>query len=202
MQHRCVSNMPFLTRQDEEFQMLLEVAEEYSRQKSGDTPQNKSGNATEIVIRNHLLKKDFNVTLNPNVKIQGSNIRNDILLLKPKVNPNRLVYSPIEVDTVIEIKNNAVANQSRTIRKNFDKLRGISGNIRFAVIVLSERKGYTHEITDEKLQNKKYRVFTLISRKKHPQGGLYLREAIIEMLSKNEMTKTEKWKGLVSYLSE
>jgi hypothetical protein len=196
-----MSDLAILRREDEEFQMLLEVAEEYSKQKSGDTPQNKSGNATEIVIRNHLLRKGFNVTLNPNVKIQGSNIRNDSFLLKPNINPNKLVYGPNEVDTVIEIKNNAVANQSRIIKENFDEL-GRIGNFRFAVIVLSERKGYTHEIIEEKLQNKKYRVFTLVSRKKYPIGGLYRKEAIIEMLENNEMTKTRKWEELLAYLKE
>lgn len=48
---KIVFGMSFLARQDEEFQMLLAVAEEYLGQKSGDTSQNKSGNATETVIR-------------------------------------------------------------------------------------------------------------------------------------------------------
>lgn len=180
--------------------MLLEVAEEFLRQKSEDTPQNKSGNATETVIRNHLLKRGLNMTLNPNVNIQGSSIRIDSLLLKPKTNPNKLSYSPSEVNTVVEIKNNAVANQSRIIKENFDELSGVSENFRFAVIVLSERKGYTHEITDEKLENKKYRVFTLVSRKKYPMGGLYRKEAIVEMLNNSEMIKTGKWEELLAYL--
>jgi len=195
-----MSSLP-IKREDEEFQMLLEVAEEYSKQKSEDTPQNKSGNSTEIVIRKHLLRKGFNITLNPNVKIQGSNLRNDSFSLKPNINPNKLVYAPNEVNTVIEIKNNAVGNQSRKIKENFDEL-GRIGNFRFAVIVLSERKGYTHEITEEKLQNKKYRVFTLVSRKKYPIGGLYCKEAIIEMLENNEMTKTGKWEELSAYLQK
>jgi hypothetical protein len=195
-----MSDISFLTEQDEEFQILLEVADEYSRQKSGDTPQNKSGNATEIVIRNHLLKRGYNVTLNPNVKIQGLNTRIDSLLLKPNVNPSKLMYAPSEVNTIIEIKNNAVANQSRIIKENFDELRGVSENFRFAVIVLSERKGYTHEITEKKLENKKHRVFTLVSRKKYPMGGLYRKEAIVEMLNNNEMTKTGKWEELLEYL--
>lgn len=192
---------PLLTERDEEFQMLLEVPEEYLKQKRGDTPQNKSGNATEIVIRNHLLKRGFNVTLNPNVKIQGSEIRNDLLLLKPNVNPGKLMYAPNEVDTVIEIKNNAVANQSRIIKENFDELRRVSGNFRFAAIVLSERKGYTHEITDEKLENPKYLSFTLVSRRRYPAiGGLYSKEAIMDMLRKNEMKKTGEWEKLIAYL--
>jgi hypothetical protein len=109
----------------------------------------------EIVVRNHLMRKGFNVTTNPNVKIQGSNIRIDSLLLRPSVNPTRLVYATDEVNSVIETKNNAVANQSRIIKENFDELNRVSGNFRFAVIVLSERKGHTHEITEEKLQNSK-----------------------------------------------
>jgi hypothetical protein len=192
---------PLLTEHDEEFKMLIEVAEEYSKQKRWDTPQNKSGNATEIVIRNHLLAKGFNVTLNPNVMIQGSTIRNDSLLLKPIVDPSRRMYSPNEVDTVIEIKNNAVANQSRAIKSNFDELGRISENFRFAAIILSERKGYTHEITDEKLGNPKYLSFTLVSRRQYPSvGGLYSKEAIMDMLRKREMKKTGDWERLIAYL--
>jgi len=192
---------PFLTERDEEFQMLLEVAEEYLKQRRGDTPQNKSGNATEIVIRNHLLKRGFNVTLNPNVKIQGSGLRIDSLLLKPNVNPNKLTYAPNEVNTIAEIKNNAVANQSQKIRENFDELRRVSENFRFAAIVLSERKGYTHEITDEKLGNPKYLSFTLVSRRQYPAvGGLYSKEAIMDMLRKKEMKKTGEWEKLIAYL--
>jgi len=193
-------SMSELTREDEEFQMLLEVAEEYSKQKSGNTPQNKSGKATEIVIRNYLLKRKFNLTLNPNVKIQGSNIRNDMLLLKSNVNSNKLMYAPNEVDTVLEIKNNAVGDQSTGIKRNFDALRKISENLRFVVVVLSERKGYTYEITEEKLGDKKYRVFTLVSRKKYPKGGLYRKDAIMEMLEKKEMKRTGKWDELITYL--
>jgi len=192
---------PILTEQDEEFQMLLEVAEEYLKQKRWDTPQNKSGNATEIVIRNHLLARGFNMTLNPNVMIQGSTIRNDSLLLKPNVDPSRQVYAPDEVDTVIEIKNNAVADQSRIIKSNFDELRRISEELRFAAIVLSERKGYTHEITDEKLGDPKYLSFTLVSRRQYPSaGGLYSKEAIMDMLRKKEMKKTGDWEKLIAYL--
>lgn len=192
---------PILSEQDEEFQMLLEVAEEYSKQRRWDTPQNKSGNATEIVIRNHLLTKGFNVTLNPNVMVQGSTIRNDSLMLKSGVDPTRRIYAPDEVDTVIEIKNNAVADQSRVIRGNFDELRRISENLRFAAIVLSERKGYTHEITDEKLGDPKYPSFTLVSRRQYPSvGGLYSKEAIMGMLRKREMKKTGDWEKLIAYL--
>jgi len=192
---------PFLTERDTEYKMLIEVAELYTKQKA-KTAEQKSGNATEIVIRKYLLKEGFNVTLNPNVKIEGSKIRIDSLLLKPKVSQNELVYVPDKVDTIIEIKNNAVACQSATIKENFDRLRKISDNFRFAVIVLSERKGYKHEITDKKLKNKKYHSFTLVSRRKYPKGGVYLKSNIIDMLNKNEMKKTGEWEKLIAYLRE
>jgi hypothetical protein len=192
---------PFLTKEDEEYQMLIEVADEYLQQQTGDTPQNKCGNATEIVIREHLLRKGFNVTSNPNVKIIGSRIKNDLLLLKPNSAPDRVEYSPEEVDTVIEIKNNAVADQSRIIKTNFDVLKELSPNLRFAVIVLSERKGYTHEITDEKLGDKRYRSFTLVSRRIYPKvGGLYSKVAVIGLLKNDEMKRTGDWEKLITYL--
>ncbi len=194
---------PFLTKEDEEYQMLVEVAEEYLAQKKKETPQNKSGIATETVVREHLLKKGFNLTLNPNVRIIGSNIRNDLLLLKTKVNPNQMDYPANEVDTVLEIKNNAVANQSERIRANFEQLKGAFPHLRFGVIVLSERKGYTHEITDEKLKDVRYRSFTLISRRIYPKtGGLYSKQAIVRLLENGELKKTGDWARLITYLKE
>jgi len=194
-------NKPLLTEKDEEYQMLIEVAEEYLDQQKEKTPQNKSGKATEMVIREHLLRKGFNVTSNANVRVLGSNIKNDLLLLKPPINPNQKEYSPNEVDTVIEIKNNAVANQSRIIRENFDELKELSPNLDFCVIVLSERKGYTHEITDEKLGDKRYLSFTLVSRRVYPEvGGLYSKKAIVDLVKNNEMKRTGDWERLIAYL--
>ena len=192
---------PLLTEKDEEYQMLIEVSDEYLEQKNEKTPQNKCGKATEIVHRDHL--KGFNVTLNPNVKIQGSIIKNDLLLLKePKTNPNQKDYPSNEVDMVIEIKNNAVANQSRIIKDKFDKLEALFPNLRFGVVILSERKGYTHEITNEKLGNK-YPSFTFVSRRIYPKiGGLYLKSNIVEMLRKKEMKKTGEWEKFLSYLRQ
>jgi len=194
-------NKPLLNEKDEEYQMLFEVAEEYLDQQKEKTPQNKSGKATEIVIREHLLRKGFNLTSNPNVKILGSKIKNDLLLLKPAINPHNKEYSPDEVDMVIEIKNNAVANQSRIIKENFDELKELSSNLRFGVIVLSERKGYTHEIVDEKLGDGKYLSFTLVSRRVYPEvGGLYSKKAIVDLLKNNEMKRTGDWERLIAYL--
>ena len=51
------SKKPFLTASDEEYAMLIEVSEEFEKQKIDKTAREKSGNPTEIVIRNHLMKK-------------------------------------------------------------------------------------------------------------------------------------------------
>jgi len=195
-------DLPLLTEKDEEFQMLLEVADEYQRRKD-KTAEQKSGKATEIIIRKYLLGKGLNVALNHELTIQGTNQRADLIdsiLLRPSIDPNKPVYQPQEVDTVIEIKNNAVGDQSTGIREKFDKIEPISKNLRFAVIILSERKRYTHEITDKKLANKNYHSFTLVSRKQYPKGGLYLRSSVMEMLRKREMKKTFQWEKLIEYL--
>jgi hypothetical protein len=102
---------------------------------------------------------------------------------------------------VIEIKNNAVANQSQRIKANFDELKDLFSSLRFGVIILSERKGYTHEITDEKLGDKKYRSFTLVSRRIYPKvSGLYSKNTVIELLKNREMKRTDDWEKLISYL--
>jgi hypothetical protein len=126
--------------------------------------------------------------------------RIDSLLLKPIVDPDRPTYKPHEVDTVIEVKNNCVANQSEKIIEKFDKIAKVSENFHYAVIILSERKGYTYEITEASLKNEKYRPFTLVSRKIYPRGGLYLKSNIIAMLNNNEMKKTGDWEKLIKYL--
>ena len=82
------SKKPFLTASDEEYTMLIEVSEEFEKQKIVKTAREKSGNATEIVIRNHLIGRNFNLSMIPNVTIQGSKIKNDLLLLKSGVDPN------------------------------------------------------------------------------------------------------------------
>jgi len=210
--------MSELTREDEEFQMLLDVADEFSKQKSGYTTRKKSGNATEIVIRNNLLKRRFNVTLKPDVKIQGSNTKNDMLLLKPN-EPNELEqYAPVKVDMVLEIKNNATPAQrnkksvqpSEVIRDKFDKLERDTGVNRFAVVVLSEKllseTPYKYAITEKKIRKENCKVFTLVARREYPRypkysrGGLYTKEVILKMLENHELWKTEEWEKLIAYL--
>jgi hypothetical protein len=194
-------NKTLLTKKDEEYQMLLEVAEEYIHQEREKTAQKKSGAPTEVVIREHLLRRGFNLTFNPNIKLTGSNIKNDLFLLKSTINPDQKEYSPNEVNLVIEIRNNAVANQSEILKENFDELKKLSSDLRFAAVILSEKKGYAHEVTDEKLGNEGYHSFTLVSRRIYPKaGGLYSPGAIMELLKNKEMKKTGDWEKLISYL--
>ncbi len=200
MPHYDELNKPLLSKKDEEYQMLMEVAEEYLHQEREKTAQKKSGTATEVVIREHLLRRGFNVTFNPNITILGSNIKNDLLLLKPTINPDQKEYSPNEISLVIEVKNNAIANQSRVIKENFDELKKLSPDLGFGVVILSEKTGYTHEITDEKLGDEKYLSFTLVSRRIYPKIGLYCQKAIMDLLKNKEMKKTGDWERLISYL--
>ena len=201
MSHYGELKAPLLTKKDEEYQMLMEVAEEYLHQEREKTTQKKSGVPTEVVIREHLLRRGFNMTFNPNIKLAGSNIKNDLFLLKSTINPDQKEYAPSEVNLVIEIKNNAVASQSEMIKEKFDELRKLSSELRFAAVILSEKKGYTHEVTNEKLGNEGYLSFTLVSRRIYPKvGGLYSPGAIMDLLKNKEMKKTGDWERLIAYL--
>ena len=50
------------------------------------------GNPTEIVVRNHLMRRNLNVSMVPDVTIQGSKIKNDLLILKVGVDPNQKTF--------------------------------------------------------------------------------------------------------------
>jgi hypothetical protein len=142
-----MADISVLTKNDEEFQMLIEVAEEYTEQHRGKTAEKKSGDATEIVIRSHFLKHGLNIS-SPKAKLEGSDIEIDLLLLKPNVNSNEEApFQPEEVKAAIEIKNNAVGGKKRIdgtqedpndkIKDDFNELESVGVN-RFAVVVLSE----------------------------------------------------------------
>jgi hypothetical protein len=197
-------NLPLLTKQDEEYKMLIEVTEERERQKGTKTAEKKSGDATEIVIRNHLLEKDFNVTLKPEVKIRGSSRtigRIDSLLLKNGVDSDKSEYEPNDVRMVIEIKNTGVACQSIRMNKKFNELREIL-DFRFAVVVLSERllspKPYCYAINKEDIGIKKCEVFTCVLRRKETK--LYEKAVVIEMLENGELWKSSEWQDFINYL--
>ena len=107
-----ILRQPFLTAGDEEYTMLIEVCEEFEKQKIDKTAREKSGNPPEIVIRNHLLRRNLNLSMIPEVTIQGSKIKNDMLLLKNGVDPNQKTFPSDNVKMVIEIKNNGVGGKT------------------------------------------------------------------------------------------
>ena len=209
------SKKPILTANDEEYTMLIEVSEEFQKQKIDKTTHEKSGNATEIVIRNHLLRRNLNLSMNPNVTIQGSKIKNDLLLLKNGVNPNQKTFPSDNVKMVIEIKNNAVGGKTmengkredpnKVLRVKFNELEGTTNVRNFAVIVLSEtllppRAPYKWRFKEEVIGKENCKVFTLVARQLYPRGGLYIKSSIVEMLQNEQMKKTGEFQQLISYL--
>ena len=209
------SKAPFLTAGDEEYTMLIEVSEEFEKQKIDKTAREKSGNATEIVIRNHLMKRNLNLSMNPNVTIQGSKIKNDLLLLKNGVNPNQKTFPSDNVKMVIEIKNNGVGGKTmengkredpnKVLRVKFNELEGTTNVRNFAVIVLSEtllppRTPYKWRFKEEVIGKENCKVFTLVARQLYPPGGLYIKSSIVEMLQNEQMKKTGEFQRLINYL--
>ncbi|MGD0072356.1 MAG: hypothetical protein ABSB71_12455 [Candidatus Bathyarchaeia archaeon] len=199
-------NLPLLTKQDEEYQILIDVAELFTKQKA-KTTERKSGDATEIAIRNHLISHSLRMALNPELTVRGYDNkadRIDGLLLKDGTDPNKLVYEPHEVDAVIEIKNNGVAEQSSKIHRKFKELEDISKSFRFAVIVLSERllspTPYCYAIYEEDVNIQKCRVFTCILRRKY----LRLREkaVIVESQENGQLWKSGEWIECTDYLKK
>ncbi len=209
------SKKPILTANDEEYTILIEVSEEFQKQKIDKTTREKSGNATEIVIRNHLLRRNLNLSMNPNVTIQGSKIKNDLLLLKNGVNPNQKTFPSGNVKMVIEIKNNAVGGKTmengkredpnKVLRVKFNELEGTTNVRNFAVVVLSEtllppRTPYKWRFKEEVIGKENCKVFTLVARQLYPPGGLYIKSSIVEMLQKEQMKKTGEFQKLINYL--
>jgi len=189
---------PLLTKKDEEYEILIEVAEDYIKQKT-DKAIEKSGTAVEVVIRERLICRGFNVTLNPNQKLEGSEIKCSMFMLEPIVNPSQKEYSPSEVKMIIQILNNADTDSLNKIKTQFDELKKIGKYLQFAVVILSEKIGYIHEITTEALGDPAYRAFTIVSRKAHPKtGGLYNINAVNDMLKKKELKKTGDWDAFIT----
>lgn len=209
------SKKPILTASDEEYTMLIEVSEEFQKQKIDKTTREKSGNATEIVIRNHLLRRNLNLSMNPNVTIQGSKIKNDLLLLKSGVDPNQKIFTSDNVKMVIEIKNNGVGGKTmengkredpnKVLRVKFNELEGTTNVRNFAVIVLSEtllppRTPYKWRFKEKVIGKENCKVFTLVARQLYPPGGLYIKSSIVEMLQNEQMKKTGEFQQLINYL--
>jgi hypothetical protein len=209
------SKKPVLTASDEEYTMLIEVSEEFERQKIYKTAREKSGTATEIVLRNHLLRKNLNLSMIPNVTIQASKIKNDLLLLKSDVDPNQKTYPSDQVKMVIEVKNNAAGGKTlengrredpnKVLRVKFNELEGSTNVRNFAVVVLSEtllppRGPYKWRFKEEVIGKENCKVFTLVARQLYPPGGLYVKSSIVEILQKGQMKKTGEFQQLINYL--
>ena len=209
------SDKPFLTAIDEEYTMLIEVSEEFEKQKIDKISREKSGNATEIVIRNHLLRRNLNLSMIPDRTIQGSKLKNDLLLLKNGVDPNQKNFPSNNVKMVIEIKNNAVGGKTlengqredtnKVLRSKFNELEATTNVRNFAVIVLSEtllppRTPYKWRFREEMIGKENCKVFTLVARQLYPPGGLYIKSNIEEMLQKEQMKKTGEFQQLINYL--
>jgi hypothetical protein len=209
------SKKPILTASDEEYTMLIEVSEEFEKQKIDKTTHEKSGNTTEIIIRNHLLRRNLNLSMNPNVTIQGSKIKHDLLLLKNGVNPNQKIFTSNNVKMVIEIKNNGVGGKTmkngkredpnKVLRAKFNELEATTNVRNFAVIVLSETllpptTPYKWRFKEEVIGKENCKVFTLVARQLYPPGGLYIKSSIVTMLQNEQMKKTGEFQKLINYL--
>ena len=209
------SKKPLLTASDEEYAMLLEVSEEFEKQKNDKTAHEKSGNPREIIIRNHLLRRNLNVSMIPEVTIQGSKIKNDLLLLKSGVDPNQETFSVDNVKMVIEVRNNGAGGKTlengkredpnKVLRFKFNELEGTTNVKNFAVIVLSEtlllpRTPYKWRYKEELIGKENCKVFTLVARQLYPPGGLYIKSNIVEMRQNKQMKKTGEFQQLTNYL--
>jgi hypothetical protein len=209
------SKQPFLTANDEEYTMLIEVCEEFEKQKIDKTAREKSGSPTEIIIRNYLKRRNLNLSLLPNVTIQGSKIENDLLLLKNGVDPNQKTFPSDNVKMVIEVKNNAAGGKTlengkredlnKVLRVKFNELEATTRVKNFAVIILSEmllppRTPYKWRFKEEAIGKENCKVFTFVARQLYPPGGLYIKSSIVEMLQNKQMKKTEEFQQLINYL--
>jgi hypothetical protein len=207
-------NLPLLTTKDEEYHLLADIADLYLKQDSSKTERKKSGDATEIVVREYLVKHGLNMALDKDLTpreltIKGYKAHNeadriDALSLKPGVNQHKLVYEPQEVDTVIEIKKTAASDTvSDDIHRKFKALEAISSDLRFAVIVLSERllspTPYKNAICDEKVNIKNCKVFTCVLRRTYL--GLHHKATLVNAQQEGQLWKSGEWQAFLDYLA-
>jgi hypothetical protein len=208
-------NKPPLAANDEEYSMLVEVSEEFEKQKTDKTIREKHGDPAEIVIRNHLAKRGINLSTFPKVTVQGSRIEIDLLILKAGVDPNQKTYSSDQVKMIIAIENSGAGvktlqngkqqNPNKTLRLKFNELQATTNVKNFAVVVLSETllppKGpYKWRFKEDIIGKANCKVFTLVARQLYPPGGLYIKVNIAEMLAKKQLRKTDEFQKLINYL--
>jgi len=210
------SKKPTLTASDEEYTMLIEVSEEFQKQKTDKPTREKPENPTATVLRNHLKKRNLNLSTTPNATIQGSKIKNDLLFLKPSVDPNQENYPPNQVKMIIEVKNHGASvktlkngkqqDPNRALRLKFNEIEATTGVRNFAVVVFSETlippKGpYKWRFKEDVIEKENCKVFTLVARRLYPAGGLYVKSNIEGMLKKGQMKKTQELQKLIKYLT-
>jgi hypothetical protein len=63
------SKNPILASDDEEYAMLIEDSQEFDKQIIAKAAHEKSGSAKEIVIRNHLLRRNLTLSTNPRLEL-------------------------------------------------------------------------------------------------------------------------------------
>jgi hypothetical protein len=209
------SKKEVLRASDEEYTMLIEVIDEFGKQKIDKTTRERSGNPAEIILRNHLLRRNLNLSMIPNVTIQGSNIKNDLLFLKSNVDPHQETYPSDQVKMIIDVKNNSVRGKTlengkqedpnKILRFKFNELEGTTNVKNFAVVVFSEmllppRTPYKWRFKEGAIRKENCKVFTLVARQLYPLGGLYIKSSVEEMLQKGQMKKTEEFQQLINYL--
>lgn len=208
------SKMPVLTAYDEEYAVLIEVSEEFEKQKTEKTARENFGSPTQIVVRNHLIGRKLNISTIPEVTIEGSKIKCDLLLLKSGIDPNQKNFVPDHVKMVIEVKNSGISGKildnkkledpNKVLRSKFNELESMTNVRNFAVIVLSEtllsKTPYKWRFEEDKIGKENCKVFTLVARQLYPPGGLYSKSNIIEMLQNGQMKKTGEFQKLTNYL--
>ena len=206
-------NLPLLTTKDEEYRLLADIADLYLKQDVNKTERKKSGDATEIAIREYLVKHSLNMALDKELTPKELTIKGyqayseadriDALSLKAGVNQHKLVYDPREVETVIEIKKTAASDTvSEQIHRKFKALSDISPNLRFAVIVLSERllspTPYKNTISEEKINIENCTVFTCAARRKYI--SLHHKADLTQALEEDQLWKTGELQDFIAYL--
>jgi len=166
-----------LSKETEEYQMLIEVAKEL--EKHGKVSTVDSGKATRLVIHKHLMDKGIKLPQNPEVRIHEVKTRKNLLyLLKTEVESDKSEYFVQDLYAVLKIVNNAVGEDYHDkIENTFKDFERANKNLRFGVVVLSENsalKPYMHRLKQENFGSFA-KLFTLIIRKRSAHK-LYLKE--------------------------
>lgn len=209
------SKKPVLTVCDEEYLMLLEASEEFEKQKIDKAAREQFGSPVEVVLRNHLRRRNLNISLLAGITVEGSKIKVGLLFLKNGVDPNQTVYLPSQVKMIIEAKSNAVASKTgsaqkpldpnKLIRAKFNELQATTEVRNFSVVVFSEmllppKTPYKWRYREDRIGKENCKVFTLVARQLYPAGGLYVKSNLEGMLQRGQMKRTDEFQALINYL--